>query len=173
MISKATHMDAAALATLINSAYRGEGSKRGWTTEAGLLEGIRTDEESITELIAKPKAVMLKYENATAELTGCVYLEMQDQNLYLGMLTVAPQLQNSGIGKQLLAAAEVHAREQNCTSVVMSVISVRTELIRWYERHGYVKTGAAKPFPATDPRFGIPKQPLEFLILEKALPATK
>jgi ribosomal protein S18 acetylase RimI-like enzyme len=85
------------------------------------------------------------------------------------MLTVSPALQNSGIGKQLLQAAEAYARTQQCTSVVMSVISVRHELIQWYERHGYKKTGATKPFPADDRRFGIPKQFLEFSIMEKPL----
>jgi len=85
------------------------------------------------------------------------------------MLTVAPHLQNSGIGKQLLYAAEAYAQELQCTAVVMSVIYVRHELINWYERHGYKKTGATKPFLHTDPRFGIPKQPLEFLILEKTV----
>jgi ribosomal protein S18 acetylase RimI-like enzyme len=86
------------------------------------------------------------------------------------MLTVAPHLQNSGIGKQLLAAAESYARTHQCSFIVMSVISVRSELIQWYERHGYRKTGETKPFPMHDQRFGIPKQHLEFLILEKKLP---
>src|SRR6476620_8475815 len=169
MISKATIKDVAALTSLINSAYRGEGSKKGWTTEADLLDGQRTDEAAVAELIATPGAALLKYENADGLLQGCVYLEKQKEQLYLGMLTVTPHLQNSGIGKQLLYAAEAYARQQNCTAVVMSVISVRHELIHWYERHGYQKTGATKPFPHDDPRFGIPKQQLEFLILEKSL----
>lgn len=169
MISTATTNDVPALVRLVNSAYRGESSKQGWTTEADLLGGIRTDEETLTDLMKKPGAVFLKYENDNDVLQGCVYLEKQGAQLYLGMLTVAPQLQNGGIGKQLLQAAEVYGHEQNCTSVVMSVISVRAELIQWYERRGYHKTGATKPFPHEDPRFGLPKQRLEFLILEKPL----
>jgi ribosomal protein S18 acetylase RimI-like enzyme len=169
MISPATIDDAAALTILINSAYRGDSSRNGWTTEADLLEGIRTDDESIQVMIRKPQSVILKYEDKGGTITGCVYLEKQKQHLYLGMLTVSPALQNSGIGKQLLQAAEAYARTQQCTSVVMSVISVRHELIQWYERHGYKKTGATKPFPADDRRFGIPKQFLEFSIMEKPL----
>lgn len=168
MISKATTTDVAALVTLVNSAYRGEGSKQGWTTEADLLGGIRADEAAIKNAIEKENGTVLKYENE-GELKGCVYLEKQKEQLYLGMLTVAPYLQNSGIGKQLLYAAEAYAKEQKCTSIVMSVISIREELIRWYERHGYRQTGATKPFPMNDPRFGIPKQQLEFLVLEKKL----
>lgn len=170
MISKATERDAAALTSLINSAYRGEGSKQGWTTEADLLDGQRTDVAAVTDLLNETDATLLKYENADGVSQGCVYLEKQGDHMYLGMLTVAPHLQNSGIGKKLLYAAEAYAHEQGCAAVVMSVISVRNELIAWYERHGYHKTGATKPFPHTDLRFGIPKQKLEFLVLEKALP---
>jgi ribosomal protein S18 acetylase RimI-like enzyme len=169
MISTATTKDAAALTRLINSAYRGDVSKQGWTTEADLLDGIRTDEAAIVDLIKKPNAALLKVEAADGSLQACVYLEQQGMQLYLGMLTVAPQLQNSGIGKQLLQAADVYAKEHGCTAVVMSVISVRRELLQWYERRGYIQTGATKPFPNGDVRFGIPKQPLEFIILEKAL----
>lgn len=169
MISKANPADAVSLTRLINNAYRGETSKQGWTTEADLLEGIRTAEAAIIDLIENPHSALLKCEAADGSLQGCVYLEIQKEQLYLGMLTVAPQLQNGGIGKQLLQAAEAYAREHHCIAIVMSVISVRYELIQWYERHDYQKTGATKPFPHTDPRFGIPQQPLEFLILEKPL----
>lgn len=169
MILNATPADAAALTHLINSAYRGDASKKGWTTEADLLDGQRTDEAAVTDLITKPNAVILKYETAENGLQGCAYVEKEKAQLYLGMLTVAPHLQNSGIGKQLLQAAEAYAQEQRCTAVVMTVISVRHELIQWYERKGYKSTGETKPFPHADPRFGIPRQPLEFIVLEKRL----
>ena len=169
MISKATTTDATALVQLINSAYRGEGSKQGWTTEADLLDGTRTDEDSIKELIQKPNSTILKFTSGEGFLQGCVYLKKQDNELYLGMLTVAPNLQNGGIGKQLLRAAEVYAIEQNCAAISMTVISVRNELIEWYERKGYRNTGITKPFPSNDPRFGIPKQPLQFVVLKKEI----
>ncbi len=166
MIDPASEKDIPVLNILINSAYRGEGSKQGWTTEADLLGGIRTDEASLKELMQQPNAVILKYEEEN-KILGCVYLKQEDNKIYLGMLTVAPQLQNKGIGKILLAAAEEEARKRNCIAIFMSVISIRTELINWYKKRGYYDTGKTKPFPENDPRFGIPKQPLEFIILEK------
>jgi ribosomal protein S18 acetylase RimI-like enzyme len=169
MISKATLNDAATLVQLVNSAYRGENSKKGWTTEADLLDGQRTDEAAIIDLIKKPDAALLKYEAPGGALQACVYLEKQQEKLYLGMLTVAPHLQKSGLGKKLLQAAEAYSREQHCKTIIMTVISVRKELIQWYERQGYHLTGETKPFPHDDPRFGIPKQPLEFVVLKKYL----
>jgi ribosomal protein S18 acetylase RimI-like enzyme len=161
--------DMPALVTLINSAYRGEASKKGWTTEADLLEGeFRIDLPSLTELSNNEMAVILKYVSEADEIAGCVYLHKQERGLYLGMLTVSPELQGAGIGKQLLAAADRYARENNCSSIFMNVISVRQELIAWYERHGYRQTDERKPFPS-DHQFGIPTQDLEFTIMEKTL----
>ena len=154
------------LVGLVNSAYRGESSKKGWTTEADLLDGIRTDARSIYSLMSAPGSVILVYKEET--LKGCVYLHAQKPALYLGMLTVAPDQQSKGIGKTLLQAAETYAVEQRCTTIVMTVIDVRKELINWYMRHGYKPTGETKPFPA-DPSFGIPRQPLQFIVLEKEI----
>jgi ribosomal protein S18 acetylase RimI-like enzyme len=167
-ILPATINDITALSDLVNSAYRGESSKKGWTTEADLLGGIRTNEKSLAEMMNTPGAVILIYRNETNSITGCIYLQKQDAILYLGMLTVSPHLQNAGIGKQLLAAAAEYAKEKRCGSITMTVISVRQELIAWYERHGYYKTGETKPFP-DDPSFGLPKQPLEFVVMEKII----
>ncbi|MGZ8556927.1 MAG: GNAT family N-acetyltransferase [Chitinophagaceae bacterium] len=163
----ASPQDIPVLVALINSAYRGEVSKKGWTTEADLLLGeLRTDVDSLTDVLKKKGAVMLKYILENNDITGCVYLHKQERGLYLGMLSVSPLLQGAGIGKQLLQAAEQYAKENNCSSIFMNVISLRHELIAWYERHGYRKTYERKPLP-TDQRFGIPTQELEFLIMEK------
>ncbi len=168
-ISKATLNDVIALNSLINSAYRGESSKAGWTTEADILGGQRTDEEDLRTIISKPDCTILKYTNAADEIISCVRLEKHGTRMYLGMLTVSPVLQGGGIGKQMMAASEKLAKEQNCTTVYMQVIEGRDELILWYERQGYIDTGERKPFPMSDPRFGIPKKELEFIIMEKAL----
>jgi ribosomal protein S18 acetylase RimI-like enzyme len=157
------------LVTLVNSAYRGDFSKQGWTTEADLLDGIRTDEESLKEMMQKQGATILKYLNDTGSIAGCVYLQKQHEKLYLGMLTVSPEIQAQGIGKKLLQASEDYALKAGCPVVKMTVISVRKELIEWYERHGYRSTGNKEPFP-NDVRFGIPKQQLEFVVMEKTLP---
>ena len=165
LISIATKSDAPALNELVNSAYRGDSSRKGWTTEADLLDGIRTDEEGLLAMLQNPAATILKYEEA-GQLTGCVYLEMKDDKLYLGMLTVSPEAQANGIGKQLLSAAEEVARSKSCKTITMTVIEARHELIAWYERRGYRATGETHPFP-DDPRFGLPKQPLSFIVMEK------
>ena len=165
-ISKATQQDIPELVILINSAYRGESSKKGWTTEADLLGGIRTDADSLQQMISKENAVILKFCNEDNAIEGSVYLEKKNNKMYLGMLTVSPMLQAKGIGKKLLFTAEEYAREQNCSAMQMTVISVRNELINWYERHGYYKTGETQPFP-DDEKFGIQKQPLQFVVMEK------
>lgn len=167
-ISLVTEQEILLLNDLVNRTFRGESSKKGWTTEADLLDGIRTDPDSLKKLITQPNSFILKYSSASGIIQGCVYLQQKNRQLYLGMLTVTPDLQGKGIGKKLLEAAELHASKLSCTSIIMTVISVREELIAWYQRHGYHLTGATEPFP-TDPKFGLPKQPLIFLVLEKSL----
>ena len=98
-----------------------------------------------------------------------MFLEKHGQSLYLGMLTVSPGLQGKGIGKKLLSAAELYAKQLKCNKIEMSVISVRHELIAWYQRHGYLDTGIRKRFPAELQKFEISATPLEFLVLEKNL----
>lgn len=165
-ISKATFKDIPQLVTLINSAYRGEHSKKGWTTEADLLGGVRTDSGGLEKMMDKKDAVILKYCDEENGLRGCVYLEKKGNQMYLGMLTVSPLEQGKGIGKKLLFVAEKYACDQKCSTVEMTVISIRHELIAWYQKHGYYRTGETKPFPS-DEKFGIPKQPLEFIVMQK------
>lgn len=169
MITKATLEDVSALNKLINSAYRGESSKKGWTTEANLLEGNRTTEKELTETIQDQKNTILKFTENN-RIIGCVLLIEKENQLYLGMLTVSPELQNSGIGKKLLQQAEMHASALGLPKIVMTVISVREELISWYQRNGYVATGAREPFPASDVHIPISNQSLEFIVLEKKIP---
>jgi ribosomal protein S18 acetylase RimI-like enzyme len=161
----ATAADAPALADLINRAYRSAPAQAGWTTEGHLLDGPRIDEATLLELLAAPAAVLLQAEIA-GQLAGCVYLEPQGQTLYLSMLAVAPEAQAHGLGRHLLAAAEAHARQAGCPRIRMSVLALRPELLAWYERQGYRRTGAREPFPDTT-RFGRPRQPLTLLTLEK------
>lgn len=168
IIRKAISKDISALVSLINNAYRGDESKNGWTTEADLLDGIRTDADSLEEMINKKNAVILQSFNENNVLNGCVYLEKRKTKMYLGMLTVSPLEQAKGIGKQLLIEAEKYASQQKCSLIEMTVISVRHELIAWYQKHGYKNIGKTKPFP-NDIKFGIPKQPLEFIVMQKEI----
>jgi len=169
-ISKALPHDAPELAQLVNAAYRGDTGRQGWTTEADLIDGSRTDAELIKAVIEKPDSMILKYVENN-ELLGCVELRKEGDKLYLGMLTVNPTIQGKGIGKALLKASEQEALNQNCNAIFMNVLTVRKELIDWYVRHGYSDTGERKPFAFTDPRFGFPKQKLEFMIMEKIISA--
>ena len=169
MILPATTEDVPALVALVNSGYRGDSSRQGWTTEADLLGGIRIDEEAMTDLIMSSGSSVLKATDTTGIIRGCVHLQDTEKALYLGMLTVSPALQNAGIGRELMLAAESFARSKDFSAITMTVISVRKELIAWYQRRGYADTGERKPFPMNDPRFGLPKQPLEFIVMEKQL----
>jgi ribosomal protein S18 acetylase RimI-like enzyme len=167
-LNTATENDIAALEVLVNSAYRGESSKKGWTTEADLLGGIRTDASALFKLIQDRASVILKYTDKTGDIQACMHLKKKGAKLYLGMLTVSPELQDQGIGKQLLAEAEEYAKQNHCSGIIMTVISIRHELISWYERQGYYATGETEPFP-TDPSFGLPRQPLFFIVMEKKI----
>jgi ribosomal protein S18 acetylase RimI-like enzyme len=163
--------DLSRLNALVNSAYRGDSSKKGWTTEADLLDGQRTDPEKLLEMISEPNATIeLAFADASEKtLLGCVYLKIDGGDCYLGMLTVDPVLQAKGIGKAILIHSEQIAKERNCERIRMTVIESRTELLEFYERRGYQKTGKTEPFPENDPRFGIPKTKLVFLELAKTL----
>lgn len=166
MITQATLADVADLSVLINSAYRGETSKKGWTTEADLLEGTRTSEAELTTILSMPNHTLLKFTR-DEKIIGSVLLIAKKDELYLGMLTVSPELQNSGIGKQLLQAAEDHAEKLGLKTIQMTVIGVRKELLAWYIRHGYKDTGKRLPFPESNDFHPITAEPLTFSVLEK------
>ncbi len=160
--------DAPELSVLVNAAYRGDTGRQGWTTEADLIDGSRTDAELLKAVIKTPGSMILKYVDE-GKIIGCVELRKEEDKLYLGMLTVNPTIQGKGIGKALLKASEEEAAKQNCHAIFMNVLTDRKELIDWYIRHGYHDSGKRKPFAFTDPRFGSPKKPLEFMIMEKTI----
>lgn len=163
--------DGAKIAALINSSYRGESSQAGWTTECHLLGGLRTNEAAVLEIMERPFSNFILAFGLNSELLGCVHLErISDQNCYLGMLTVKPTSQSSGIGRLLLQKADLFAQQIFQSKVIeMTVITARDELIKWYERRGYKRTGKMVPFPV-HPEFGVLKVPfLEMEILSKEL----
>ncbi len=159
------------LIELVESAYRGEVSRAGWTTEADLLDGQRIDAESLQKTLAASDNKILVAEK-DREMLACCHIEKQANSAaYFGMFSVRPGLQGGGIGKLLLAEAERQAREElDCQRMEMTVIDIRESLINFYERRGYSRTGIHKPFPYGDERFGIPKRDdLRFEILAKDL----
>ena len=165
--------DLPAIAALMNSAFRGVGPNAGWNSEAAYIDGDRTSEAHLREeLTAKPDSLLLVAEHPeTHHLIGCVALDPQSPDIwYLGSLTIAPALQNSGLGRDLLAAAEDLATSRGARRMRMKVVHVRDTLIAWYQRRGYQLTGETSPFPYGDTRFGTPRRPdLCFVVLEKVL----
>jgi ribosomal protein S18 acetylase RimI-like enzyme len=166
----ATAADIPVVIALVESAYRGDASRAGWTTEADFLDGRRTGIDDIETILARTQSELLLAEQ-NGELLACAHVAVEDGAGYFGMFSVNPSLQGGGIGKAVLAEAERIAREQwQCPSMRMTVIDIRDELIAFYERRGYRRTGIKKPFPYGDARFGLPKRDdLRFEVLEKTL----
>ena len=169
----ATVDDVDAIVALVESAYRGEGSKRGWTTEADMLGGRRTGPDDILACLQRPHSRILLAERDDT-LLACAHVAEEDGAGYFGMFSVRPELQGGGIGKLVLAEAERVAREEWALPAMrMTVIDIRDELIGFYERRGYRRTGVTRPFPYGDERFGVPKRDdLRFEVLEKPLVAS-
>jgi len=161
--------DAPELAALVNSCYRGDSSRLGWTTEADLLDGTRTNAGEIAALIATPECAILTCRDGD-EIIGSVNVERRGTGCYLGMLVVKPTLQRGGLGRQLIQAAENYARDTwHSEKMTMTVISSRIELLAYYERRGYRRTGETKPF-RFDEVHGIARvDGIELEILEKEL----
>jgi GNAT superfamily N-acetyltransferase len=167
----ATLDDVDAIVMLVESAYRGESSRAGWTTEADLLDGQRTDHAAVREAVDRPGSVVLLTPRVGPPL-GCCHLEQRaDRICYFGMFAVSPTEQSAGVGRRLLVEAERFARVQWDANVMeMTVITQRRDLIAWYERRGYSSTGEIRPFPHGDERFGLPRRDdLAFEVLAKRL----
>jgi ribosomal protein S18 acetylase RimI-like enzyme len=170
---RATAADVLAIVALVESAYRGEASRAGWTTEADLLDGQRTDPAAVQQLIDDPATHVLLVEDGDAGLLGSVTVTDEGERaaaVHVGMFAVRPTQQGHGVGRALLAEAEVLGRRLGRDLARMSVLAQRSELIAWYERRGYRRTGAREPFPYGDPRLGLPRrEDLVFEILQKPL----
>ncbi|MFG2307953.1 GNAT family N-acetyltransferase [Streptomyces sp. NPDC048566] len=162
--------DVDVLVALIESAYRGDASRAGWTTEADILEGQRIDPEGVRAVITAPGSRLLTVERDGA-VVACCQLEHRGDHAYFGMFAVSPALQGGGLGKMIIAEAERAVRATwGVDAMHMTVISVREDLIAWYERRGYRRTGRMTPFPYGDERFGIPQRDdLRFELLVKPL----
>ena len=170
-IRDATAADIPDLHRLIESAYRGESSRAGWTTEADLLGGQRTDPDDLADILADPKQALLTAWQGD-ELVGCVLIADRGAGTgYFGMLSIRPTLQGGGLGRRLVEAAHAAMADRfGSRRVRISVLPQRETLIAWYERLGYRSTGETLPFPYGNPRFGLPKRDdLYFVVMERGL----
>lgn len=166
----ATADDVDAVVALVESAYRGDASRAGWTTEADFLEGRRTGPDDVLAQIARPRSRVLLAEHG-GQLLACAHVAVEDGEGYFGMFSVQPTRQGGGIGARVLDEAErIASQEWGLSHLRMTVIDIRSELIAYYQRRGYLRTGVHKPFPYGDARFGLPtRDDLRFEVLEKAL----
>jgi ribosomal protein S18 acetylase RimI-like enzyme len=168
-IRVATAADVAAIVDLVESAYRGERSREGWTTEADLLDGQRTYSDEVGAIVRSSHSLILVAEVA-GDPVGCCQLSARaDGSAYLGMLAVKPRLQGRGVGRIIMSEAERIARDiLGSNELQIMVIRQRDDVISWYGRHGYRGTGTTVPFPYDDQRKGIPRRAdLEFVVLAK------
>ena len=169
-IRPATSNDLLALHALVESAYRGDSARRGWTHEADLLDGQRTDVEALSDLLADPTQAVLVVDIDDTLIGGVCITDKGQGTAYLGMLSVDPERQAGGLGRRLVRAAEDAASRFGADRMEMTVIHSRGELIAWYERLGYAVTGERRPFPMDDVRFGLPKaSDLTFVVLARDL----
>jgi ribosomal protein S18 acetylase RimI-like enzyme len=172
LFATATADDVSEIVALVESAYRGDASRAGWTTEADLLDGQRTDPESVRAIVTSTTSGMLLARDRGGQLLACCQLERRAEGVgYFGMFAVRPGQQGSGVGRTVLAEAERRARDDwQAQSMEMTVIAQRRDLIAWYVRRGYVETDERVPFPHGDPKFGLPRRDdLYFVVLRKQL----
>jgi len=170
-IRPAVPADVDAVVALVQSAYRGDSSRAGWTTEADLLDGQRTDPAEVAAKVTSQTGEVLVAVDEQGAVVACCEVEPRPKGAYFGMFAVEPALQSAGIGRLVLEAAEARARERwSATTMQMTVIAQRAELIAWYERRGYRLTGETQPFPYGDVTKGLPQRDdLVFVVLAKPL----
>ena len=177
VIAEATRAELPDVAALVNAAYRGDAARRGWTHEADLLDGQRTDAAALADELDAPDpgAILVLREAPGGPISACALTRrFRDDGerllCHLAMLTVDPGRQGRGLGAALIGEVERRAREAGCAAVEMTVIHARAELIAFYGRRGYGPTGRTKPFPHGDERFGRPlRDDLHFIVVEKSL----
>jgi ribosomal protein S18 acetylase RimI-like enzyme len=176
-VAVATREDLPELVAMVNAAYRGDEARRGWTHEADLLDGQRTDVKSLDDELSAPdpSAILILRAREGAPILACVLLQriIDDDEIakgYVVMLTVSPEAQNRGLGRVMLDLAETRARTLDCKALIITVLHLREALIAWYERRGFRRGARTKPFPSGDPRFGLPRRDdLHFIVMEKPL----
>lgn len=164
----ATPSDAERVHSLIERAYRGTVAATGWTNETELLEGPRSTLGEVAGIIADPQSRFV-LAIANGSLIASALIKKYKDGAYFGMFAVDPDLQQGGIGKMHIARCEADARRLwNAKFLRLTVISLRDELISWYERRGFVRTGEHEPFPF-DEAPGALRTDFDLVVLQKPL----
>jgi len=146
----ATLNDISTLTSLLNRSYRGDSSRVGWTTEADLLSGKRIDEAGLLLILNDPNSLILIAQSDDI-ITATIHVHREGDTVHFGLFAVEPTLQSKGVGKALLAYAESEAiRKWGVSTAIMEVITHRHELIEYYERRGYMRSGEMIAFPESD-----------------------
>jgi N-acetylglutamate synthase-like GNAT family acetyltransferase len=167
---RAIASDAEDLVQVIRSAYRGDISRHGWTSEADLVGGDRINVDQVLALINAQNSFFLVVEK-DREIIGCCHIgDHGDGQSYFGTFSIRPTLQGAGLGDYLLREAERQAVvTYKSTQMELAVLDQQTKLIEWYERRGFQRTGETRPFPA-DEKFARPlRENLYFVVLKKDL----
>ena len=147
LFRRAVAADIPAIVKLVNAANSGDGNTAGWTNEAHLFHGNRTDEAEIAQLLAAPGARFV-LSMGVGQVIACAYLRVTGKEAYLGLLAVYPHRQGRGFGSELIAECErIAYQDLGCERLRISVItSHRPEVAAFYERRGFARTGKFKPF---------------------------
>lgn len=144
----ATPTDATPVSQLVNAAYRPAAGAGGWTHEAALISGARTNPAQLCDLLQRPRSSVLLACNTQQQIHGCVHVEAHGQQAHIGLLAVLPTLQGSGLGKLLLARAELFAVQQwQVSTLLLTVVQARETLRQFYLRRGYVPNGERFDYP--------------------------
>jgi len=162
----ASQDQAQAIADLVNLTYRGE---TGWTRETHIIQGDRTNRQEVETAMSHPNAYFF-IANQLQNLASCIYVAKEKDCAYIGFFSVHPSLQGQGLGKYVLEQAEAFAlRTLGVYKLVMFVVSQRPELIAFYQRRGYSRTGRIEAYPL-HLGIGVPKVPgLTIEYLEKII----
>jgi ribosomal protein S18 acetylase RimI-like enzyme len=148
--------DVDALMAMVNAAYRPPPGNAGWTHESKLVTGPRINRVQLLNAVAESTGVLL-VKVLNNSIVACVQIQRQGADSYIGMLTVSQSEQKLGLGKAMLDYAETYAiTEFSAERLIMVVLSARHELIEFYFRRGYARTGEVRAYPV-DAGVGTPK----------------
>jgi N-acetylglutamate synthase-like GNAT family acetyltransferase len=169
-IRHADHTDIDALVALVESAYRGDSSRQGWTSEADLIGGQRTSPHEMTTLLDGGEILVAE---TGREIVGCCHLSrIDEQTVHFGTFAVNPLAQGGGLGRRLFAAAEEEAALHfQATEIVIEVVAQQVALKEWYDRLGFSLTGRSLPFPAAADGAGptLLRDDIHFLEMKKTI----